>query len=67
MFRIAKLKLSNARKYKKFDIPLSADLAAICAILIGPPKAFLNSTSPVKTFPIIEKVNAVIFSISFQP
>ena len=66
MFIIAKLKLSMARKYRKGIGPESADLAANCAILIGPPKACLNSIFPVITFLSIEKVSTVycpIFSM----
>ena len=59
MFIIAKLKLNIAKKKRKPSIPTSADLAASCAILTGPPKAFPNSTSPIITFLATLKVSFV--------
>ncbi|OGU35564.1 MAG: hypothetical protein A2068_04560 [Ignavibacteria bacterium GWB2_35_6b] len=56
---IAKLKLNIARKNKNEIIPLSADCAAYFAILTGPPKAFLNSISPLITLPMLVTVNIV--------
>ena len=53
VFIIAKLKLSIARKFKKYSIPESADFAANFAIITGPPKALPNAIFPLMTLPAV--------------